>query len=225
MKENISVIISAHNEEKYIEKTLVRFNKNNVTFELIVVCDSCSDKTSEIVRKYTSNIYEVNFRNISKVRNFGAEKASGDILVFSDADTFVSENCLEEILKVISIYDYGCAKWISEHSSFLSKYIVWNTNNYNKKHIGGNFFIKKDIFKKVGGFNEKMKKGEDTDLGDRLRIMKMKHSFLKNCYIIPSERKYRENGYIYLIIKSGIDGFLYKFFRNYYNKKVAYIKN
>lgn len=221
MKEKISVIISAHNEEEYIIKTLESFSKNNVPYELIIICDTCSDKTSEIIRKYTPNVYEVNFRNISKVRNFGAEKASGDILVFGDADTLVSENYLEEILKAINAYDYGCAKWVSEYNSLLSKYIVWNTNNYNKKHIGGNFFIKKDIFKKVGGFNEKMKKGEDTDLGDRLRGINAKNSFIQNCYIIPSERRYRENGYIYLIIKSGIEGFLYKFFRNYYNKKIA----
>jgi hypothetical protein len=221
MKENISVIISAHNEEEYIVKTLESFSKNDIPYELVIICDTCSDKTSEIAKRYTSKAYNVDFKNISKVRNFGAEKASGDILVFGDADTLVSENYLLEVLKATNAYDYGCAKWISEYGSFLSKYIVWNTNIYNKKHIGGNFFIKKNIFKKVGGFNEKMKKGEDTDLGNRLKGINVKNSFIRNCYIIPSERKYKENGYIYLIIKSGIEGFLYKFFRNYYNKKIA----
>ncbi len=66
-----------------------------------------------------------------------------------------------------------------------------------------------------------MRMGEDTDLGDRLKKEGAKYCFTKDCYIIPSERRYRQRGYIYLIIKSGIDGLLYKFFRKYYNKKIA----
>lgn len=222
MKERLSVIVSAHNEEKYIERTLESLKKNGLPFELIVVCDTCSDKTDEVSRKYSPNVSSVDFRNISKTRNYGAGKASGSILVFCDADTIVSSNYLEEILKSINEYDYGCAKWISESKTLLGRYISWNTNIYNKNHIGGNFFIKKDLFESMSGFNEKMKKGEDTDLGDRLKNMGAKKSFLKKCWIMPSERKFRENGYIYTILKSWIEGFLYKFFRSYYNKKVSF---
>jgi len=217
----ISVIISAYNEEKYIEKTIKSFRKNNIPFELIVICDSCTDKTKEISLKYTDLVYEVDFRNISIVRNFGTQKVSGDILVFNDADTIVSENYLNEILNLVNNYDYGCARWTNETKTILGKYISWASNNYSKKNIGGNFFIKKELFEKVKGFNEKMKMGEDSDLGDRLRKIKANYHFMKNCFIIPSERKYKEKGYIYLLLKSGVNGMLYKFFRNYYNKKIS----
>ena len=221
IERKLSVILSAHNEGEYIEKTINSFNKNNAPFELVVVCDACSDKTYEVAKKYTPNVYNVNFCNVSKVRNFGEEKASGNILVFGDADTVVSNNYLEEILKSITENDYGCTKWTSESGSMLGRYISWNTSIYNRNNIGGNFFVKKDIFTLVGGFDEEMKMGEDTDLGDRLRKIKAKHIFLKKCFIIPSERKFREKGYIYTIFKSWINGFLYKFFRNYYNNKIA----
>lgn len=221
MNENFSVIISAHNEEKYIEKTLESFSKNDVPFELIVICDACSDKTNEIAKKYTDNVYDVNFRNISKVRNFGAEKSSGKILVFGDADTLVSSNYLKEISNSIKNSDFGCVRWISESDTFFGKYIAWVANTFNKKHMGGNFFVKKDLFKSVKGFNEEMIKGEDTDLGDRLKKIDTKCCFLGKCWIMPSERKFRKNGYIYLIIKAIIHTFIYKFFRNYYNKKIA----
>jgi len=219
----ISIIIPAYNEEKYIIKTIESFYKNEISFELIVICDSCEDKTNEIAKKYTENVFEVNFQNVSKTRNFGFNKSSGDIVVFNDADTIVSNNYLQEIINSINKYDYGCANWVSESDTFWGKYVAVASSNYNKKHIGGNFFIKKELFNSVNGFNEKMIKGEDTDLGDRLRKVNKKHCFLKNCWIIPSERKYKEQGYLRLILKSGFEGFLYKFFRNYYNKTIAKI--
>lgn len=221
MTRKLSVIISAYNEEKYIEKTIKSFMGNNVPFELFVVCDTCSDNTYEIAKKYTENVYNVNFRNASKVRNFGAQKASGDVLVFCDADTIVSSNYLEEISKSINVHDYGCAKWISESKSLFGRYISWNTNIYNRKNIGGNFFVKKSMFESVGCFNEKMIKGEDTDLGDRLKNIGAKKVFLKECWIMPSERRFMENGYVHVILKSWINGFLYKFFRKYYNSRIA----
>lgn len=218
----ISVIIPAHNEEKYIYTTLEYLKKSNITqFEIIVVCDSCTDKTKEIALQYTEFVYEVDFQNISKTRNFGAEKSSGEAFVFLDADTIVSENYLDEITKSLEVYDYGCAKTISEHKGLLSRYIAWGNNNYYKKNIGGNFFVKKEIFYKVGGFDESMKRGEDTDLGERLKNIGVQRIFLDNCYIIPSERRYKKNGYIYFIIETGIRGFMYKFFRKYYNNKIA----
>jgi cellulose synthase/poly-beta-1,6-N-acetylglucosamine synthase-like glycosyltransferase len=222
MNKKISVIIPAHNEERYIYKTLEYLKSNSINpFEIIVVCDACEDKTKEIASNYTNLIFDVDFHSGSKTRNFGVSKSSGDIVVFIDADTLVSSNYLEEIIKVIDNYDYGCAKTLSEHKGLFSKYIAWSTNNYYKKNIGGNFFIKKDVFVKVGGFNEVMKRGEDTDLGDRLKKEGFRKGFLKMCYIILSDRRYKDSGYLWCIIKSGISGFLYKFFRSYYNKRIG----
>ena len=217
----ISVIVPAYNEADYIDTTLSSLKSNRIPFELIVVCDSCTDNTKEIALRYTEFVYEVDFKNISKVRNFGAKKSSGNILIFLDADTVVSENYLDEIIKSLEVYDYGCAKTISEHNGLFSRYIAWGNNNYYKKNLGGNFFIKKDIFNKVGGFNENMKRGEDTDLGERLKAIGVKHVFLDSCHIVPSERRYKKNGYFNFIIQTGVMGLIYKFSRNYYNGKIA----
>ena len=217
----ISVIIPAHNEENYIRKTIEMVNKNTIPFELIVVCDSCADKTKEISTEYTSLAFEVDFMTVSKVRNFGVSKSSGDILVFLDADTIVSDNYLSEISKMSEIYDMGCAKSYSEHKTFLGRYIAWLNRFYGKKNIGGNFFVNKNLFQKLGGFNESMKRGEDTDLGERARGIGAHYVFMENCFIIPSERRYRENGYLNMIIKSTICGLFYKYFRNYYNKNIG----
>jgi glycosyltransferase involved in cell wall biosynthesis len=220
---NLSAIIYAHNEEDYLEKTIKNFKETEFPHELIVVCDSCTDKTSEIAKDYTSRVFEVNFKNISKTRNFGAKKAKGNILVFSDADTIFSNNYLEEISESMKNYDYGCAKWKSETKKFLGKYLAWNSNRYHKKKktVGGNSFVKKNFFDKVNGFDENMKKGEDTDFGDRLREIDARHIFLEKAFQFPSERRYKKEGYLKLIYRSWEEVFLYKYFRKKYDRVVA----
>lgn len=217
----ISVIIPAHNEEEYIEKTLDSLFKNKTQIELIVICDSCNDKTKDIAKKYTDLVFDVDFESGAKSRNFGVEKSSGDVLVFLDADTLVSDNYLEEISKMSETYDIGCARWVSESNTILGRYISWFSTNYSKKNIGGNFFIKRDLFEKLKGFNEEMKRGEDTDIGERSRILGANYIFMKKCFIIPSERRYKKNSYLSMLIKSGFRCLIYTFFRNYYNKKIA----
>ena len=84
----VSIIVSAQNEEKYIENTLKSIkNLRYPNYELIIICDSCSDKTYKISKIHSSKVFNVNFKNISKVRNFGAKKSRGEILAFFDADT------------------------------------------------------------------------------------------------------------------------------------------
>ena len=221
MKNKISVIVPAHNEESYLEKTLKSLKENNLPFELIVVCDSCSDSTESIARKYSKKVFSVNFENISKTRNFGAEKSTGNILIFNDADTIVSGNYLSEISNTMNNYDYGCAKWKSESGNPLGRFIAFNNNRYNKTHktISGNSFVKKDLFQKLRGYNERMIKGEDTDLGDRLRKFGSKHIFIDKIFYIPSERKYQKEGYLNLIFKSQKEGILYLFNREKYKRK------
>lgn len=88
----ISVIVPAHNEEKLIGKSLKSIRKTNYpNYELIVICDSCSDSTPKIAKKYSKKVFKVGFKNVSEVRNYGANKANGEIIVFFDADTLVGK--------------------------------------------------------------------------------------------------------------------------------------
>ena len=55
----LSIIIPAHNEEKYIEKTLKSIKNSDINnYEIIVVCDNCTDKTYDLSKKYTKKIYQ-----------------------------------------------------------------------------------------------------------------------------------------------------------------------
>ena len=221
---DISIIIPAHNEEKYIEKTLKAIKDSSYKkYEIIVICDFCSDSTYKIARKYTKNVYKVNFKNIPKNRNFGVEKAKGKILVFCDADTIISENYLSSIKKAINKgVEYGTAKWVSETGSKFGEYFAWGNNHGNKrdKTVAGNFFVKKEVFEEVRGFKN-LRKGEDTDLGDRLRKKAKVYVFIEKAHYIPSERKFK-SGFLKFWANSVYETWLYKLNKKRYERKFSY---
>lgn len=82
-----SIIIPAHNTEKYIRKTLESIKMQEFTdYELIVVCDSCTDETEHIAREYTDKVYTVNYCKDGLTRNKGLAAATGEYILFMDSD-------------------------------------------------------------------------------------------------------------------------------------------
>lgn len=110
MKKSIilSVVISAYNEEKKIKDCL-----ESVSFaqEIIVIDNSSQDKTSEIAKKYTENIYKrENNLMLNVNKNYGFSKAKGEWILSLDADERVTEELAQEIKNVIS------GKWQMENN-------------------------------------------------------------------------------------------------------------
>lgn len=224
----MSVIISAHNEANFIEKTLKSIKKSIFKkYELLVVCDSCIDSTEKISRKYTKKVFRTNFKNTSKNRNYGAEKANSKILVFLDADTIIDKHYLEEIKNSVNKgAEYGTATWVSETNSLFGRYWAWGNNSANKRNktISGNCFIIKKAFKEVGGFDENMKKGEDTDIGDRLKNKNKKYVFIKHVYFTPSERRYKKRAFKFWV-NAILESWTYKLNKKAYKKRFSHVKS
>ena len=218
----ISIIVPAHNEENYIEKTLISvLNSSYKNFELIVACDSCKDNTEQIAKKYTDKIFSVNFKDTSKTRNHGAEKAKGNILVFLDADTLCSGDYLSSIVKAIdSGFHYGSPKMISESGTKKGKHITKRMNSFNKNHktVGGNCFVTKEHFLKINGFEAGLKVGEDSDIGYRLRKNGAEYIFIENSHVVSSERRFKDYWHINFFSSSPKEAFLYYLTKRKYRK-------
>jgi len=188
----ISVIIPAHNEEKYIKKVLDALYKQNFSkkdFEIIVVQDNCTDKTWIEVdsyqrlrcEQYQDNIIrtiEVKKGSAAGARNAGAMIAKGKILVFQDADCIPSPTLLNNIVKHFENKDIeGLAtrttyippkNWIQSAVS-LQRDLRWENNTRRIKKIGPNDGInvavmKRGAFNRCGGYNEKIFYFEDDTL-------------------------------------------------------------
>src|SRR5688572_10683421 len=86
----ISVIIPAHNEERYLQETLEALRRQNYCWcEVIVVANGCTDKTADVARGHCHRLIVLSQKGLGVSRNLGARMAKGDLLVFLDADTIL----------------------------------------------------------------------------------------------------------------------------------------
>ena len=176
----ISVIVPTLNEEKYLESTLksIRSQDYKGKYELIVADGKSKDKTVQIAKKYADKVIMVEKRGISAGRNAGAKIAKGETLLFVDADTVLWFNVLTEFTKVFKkkgIVGATCPviPMSSKAADFL---LYWIGNQFQKTStmvnnpqvVGMCCACRRDVFEKIGGFDEKLSTSEDLDLYKRI---------------------------------------------------------
>ena len=94
-----SVIIPAHNSEEYIGKGIQSIKDQRFTdYELIIVCDACTDRTEEIARGVADKVIVTDYGLDGMARNAGIEAAEGKYILFMDDDDwFLHEFVFEQI--------------------------------------------------------------------------------------------------------------------------------
>lgn len=102
----ISIIITAYNAEKTIEKCLNSILDTEYNdYEIILINDGSIDNTEKIVELFASDkirYYKKVNTGVADSRNFGIDKARGDYITFVDSDDYVSNNYFEGIDKYIN---------------------------------------------------------------------------------------------------------------------------
>ncbi len=106
MAQSVSVCIIAKNEEKYIETCMQALQPFDV--EVVVVDTGSTDRTKEIARKYTENVYDFEWiGDFSAARNFAASKAKHNYIVALDCDEFIERLNIPEIEKFLKEKPFG----------------------------------------------------------------------------------------------------------------------
>lgn len=92
----ITGIIIARNEEKMIGEAL-----KSLSFcdEILVIDNGSTDKTQEIAEKNGAKVYEIKTNDFSELRNFALSKATGDWILYLDADERIDEALKDSIIK------------------------------------------------------------------------------------------------------------------------------
>lgn len=92
---SISVIIPAYNEERLLGRTLGAIERAaqalGEAVDVIVVDDASTDRTAAVAQEHGARVVSVQCRQIAATRNAGAREAAGELLIFVDADTLVTE--------------------------------------------------------------------------------------------------------------------------------------
>ncbi|WP_039913604.1 glycosyltransferase [Cellvibrio mixtus] len=202
----ISIIIPAHNEERYINGCLAAIvaASNNVhqTVEIIVVLNRCNDATEQIAKRYDAFTVVDGSRCIAAVRNRGIAEATGDILVTCDADSRLHPQSLALVVEALSKQDIiGGGMPIRYDRRSLGIRMSELCLDFAVKLTGlsaGAFWAAADTFRSVSGFDENLLIVEDVDLARRIKAygksQKKRYICLNKAPLLTSARKFDHFG-------------------------------
>ena len=165
----ISIIIPTYNEEKYLPVLLESIKKQGIKdLEIIVSDNKSTDRTIIIAEKYGCLITSGGLP--AKGRNQGAKIAKGDILLFLDADVvlpigFIKKSISEFNKRNLDVASYKILpkkgnKIVNGGFDVLYNWPAFLSQGF-LPHGAMGIMVKKKIFDKIGGFNEKIKIAED----------------------------------------------------------------
>jgi glycosyltransferase involved in cell wall biosynthesis len=200
----ISVVIPAYNEEKYLLATLEKIRtglaETDCAWEIIVVDNESEDETAQIAKDFGAKVVSEAEHNIGKVRNTGAKKSAGDVLIFVDADTLVPAEIFQKVsekMKNLKCFGGSAAvdyerfkrKWMKY---YLLGWRFWGTL-FNMKQ-GAMQFCRKSVFDKIDGYDETVFMGEDVLFYWKLAVFARRYDgflhFIKNPKVLTSARRF-----------------------------------
>ncbi len=183
MDKLLSVVIPTHNRAKYVGNAIMSVeNQTYKQIEIIVVSDGSEDNTKDVVESYSLKYGNIKFyehfpaKGSNFSRNFGASKATGDYIAFLDDDDIWDETKAEKQIALLKDdKDVGLTvsgfKFIYVNDNTTSTFIPSPPYDASKTilidHcIGGtsSAIMRREIFEKVGGFDERILARQDYDL-------------------------------------------------------------
>ena len=176
---NLSVIVPAYNEASLLATTLARIRASlhatAADSELIVVDNDSEDATAAIARDAGATVISESTRSIAAVRNVGAAHATGDILVFIDADTLVPDDLFTAIQRALEDERCHGGAVAVEYDELRRPWMRWYLAGWKFWAAVFNFaqgaaqFSRRQVFAAVGGYDEGIFMGEDVDFYWRMR--------------------------------------------------------
>jgi len=147
--------------------------------ELILVDHQSTDGSWEFLNSRFSGVavlLRVSGGSVASVRNRGVARASGEYLSFIDSDCVVSEQYLSTAVRVLAdtgAVATGSMVALPERPHWIEDAWVSSLTGPGDGSVrflnSGNFFVRADAFLAVGGFDERLLSGEDSELCQRLR--------------------------------------------------------
>ena len=187
----LTVVIPTKNEEANIGTCLDAFAPFRGVVEVIVVDNFSPDRTREIADKKGANVLLKGPERCAQ-RNRGWREATGDYVMFVDADMVVPKETVEEILECMRDQATAAdAYWIPEVRSGAGlrlKARNFERSFYDGTCIDGLRVIRRDWLEKVGGYDENLVACEDWDLDRRLFAAGAKASITKG-HLVHNEAK------------------------------------
>lgn len=178
----ISVVIPAFNEEQLIGKCIEAVKNQTLgkeEYEILVVDNNSTDKTAEIAKKLGATVISYSQKQgFSATKQFGTQKAKGEIIAYTDADSIPDTHWLEAIKKLMQNKNLVCVggtilstegtlvnflfiiyDFIARVNQLFDISLIWSPN----------MAVRKDAFMQIGGFNTTLKTSDDWEFIARIQ--------------------------------------------------------
>jgi len=180
----VSVIVPVLNAEGTIGDlldSLMRVDYRKDKLEIILVDGGSTDRTQEIIRSYPVKLIVEKKKGLNIARNTGVRNSHGEIILFTDSDCVVPKDWIRQIVKNFMDKEIGCVGGSASRygEDFLSRYadesVMPVLRRFKKRKVlenvkppmnypaGCNMAFRRDVFNRVGEFNEEIHYGFDED--------------------------------------------------------------
>lgn len=212
-----SVVVVTHNRVDLLQRCLGQLIDQTISeYEIIVVDDGSTDKTPEMMAKYSQIRYIRNQTQQGQpvVRNIGIKEARGDIIIFVDSDVMVARKFVEDHIQAHKKNKRLIVQGLVRHIRNVKEIggFSLRIDGLSKALVTQNVSVRKEWLVRVGMMDERFGIGmgyEDTDLGKRLRASGLKTKYgWRKCFA------YHVDGYITL-----------EKLRNVFEKRYQWSKN
>ena len=230
LSKQLTIVIPTYNESKYIARTLYAVAAQSKTkgIKIIIADANSTDNTRTIAEangfELGLNLKIINGGLPSVGRNAGADLATTPYILFLDADvTFTHRHAIKEAFDEIATGKYEMVGTTPVYKGEfdirasvmfgLNKYITWFLSKTEPFSVGGFTMISRQVFNKLGGYDEKAKQSEDWLLSKQIKP----HNFkLIPELITQNNRRFKRYGYFSMI------KLLYNNWKNRYNTEYFY---
>lgn len=215
---DLAIVIPTLNEEHFIGYLLDSIAHQSVSPKEIVVVDAYSrDKTIFEIRKRIKvlpqlQVFRISRYTIARQRNLGVSKTSAPHLLFLDADTELrGKDVLKRYFQVILKKKPDLAMATNKPSTeYWKDKVYFRAMDLVLKiskpiwpmALCMNMYIRREMFEKMGGFDDSIAVGEDLEIVHRVVKGGGKFSIISDPKVHTSPRRFEREGRIRFLLKS-----------------------
>ena len=200
----LSIVIPAHNEERVIAGTLNAIRAQRPpAHEVIVVCNGCRDATAARARAGGARVVVTERSGVSLARNLGARLATGDTLLFVDADVRLASGLTGAMRAAVRVRrpTVGTVRVVPDCRRYVLHYAVAALMIRSLRAASnGLIFCSTPLFAAAGGFPEQVHVGEDNLFMRRARgVPGARYRFIHRPPAVSDTRRLRRWGILRLL--------------------------
>ncbi len=190
----ISIIIPVKNGENYLHEAIEGIKKQEMNIEIIVVDDGSEDNTAEIAKKMGCTVIKhEKTKGFVVGKNTGLQNAKGEFVMFHDHDDIMNDGVLKQLYDT---FDTDTQVVMAKVKDFISPDCSDNTIIIKQDAYYGLFtgavLIRKQLFDRIGSFDDNLLAGEMLDFNNKLNTQNIK---IKKIDFVSTNRRIHNSNF------------------------------